>query len=126
GTSDEGQPQQPQSRAAGQHRRSPGQAAVALRRRACRHRPDRVSRSPWPRRRFARRSLCWRGVVDAVAAILRHAAAGPHPLAAKIREGELEATALSELADAMVRLERAVARLEAAAAREPRNNADEQ
>ena len=33
---------------------------------------------------------------------------------------------MSELAEAIARLERAVARLEAAAGREPRNNADEQ
>ena len=65
-----GQPQQPESRAAGQHRRPPGQAAVALRRPACRHRADRVPRAARPHRRLARRPLCRRGVVDAVAAIL--------------------------------------------------------
>ena len=65
-----GQPQQPEPRSAGQHRRQPGQAVVAVRRHACRNRADRVSRAARAHRRQPRRSLCRRGVVDAVAAIL--------------------------------------------------------
>ena len=79
-----------QSRAARLDRRQQGQVVVALRRHACRHRADRVPRSARPHGQFARRSLCRRGVVDAVAAILPgHAAPGLYPLPAEIRAGAL-------------------------------------
>src|ERR1700730_3029145 len=90
-----GQPQQPEPRAARQHRRQPGQAVVALWRHARRHRADRVSRAARSQRRLARRSLRGRSLVDAMAAILpRHAAAGLHPLAAKVRARALKALPL--------------------------------
>ena len=76
----------------GQHRRQPGQAVVADRRAACRHGADRVSRAARARGRQPRRSLCRRGVVDAMAAILPgQAAPRLHPLAAEIRAGALSA-----------------------------------
>src|SRR5207302_6932984 len=109
------QPPQPQSRAAGQHRRQSGEASVALWRHACRDGADRLSRAARACRRFARRPLCRRGVVDAMAAILPgDAAPGLYPLAAEIRAGALGRD-VSELDDAIARLEAAVARLEAAA-----------
>ena len=59
-----GQPPQRQSRAAGQHRRQPGQAVVAHRRPVCRDGADLVYRAARPRRRFSRGDLyvgevCW-------------------------------------------------------------------
>ena len=65
-----GQPRHPQSRAAGQHRRPPGQADGALRRHARRDRARQVPGAARSRRRFARRHLCRRGVVDRLAADL--------------------------------------------------------
>src|SRR5437899_11793236 len=86
-----GQPQQPEPRPPGQHRRQPGQAVVALWRYARRHRADCFLGSTWAERRLARRSLRRRGVVDPVAAILsRHAAAGLYSLAAEVRASALK------------------------------------
>src|SRR6266436_4031641 len=93
-----GQPQQPQPRPAGQHRRQPGQAVVALRRHACRHGADLIPRPTWAQRRFPRRPLRRRGIVDPMAAILsRHAAAGVHSFIAEIRAGALREDLMAEI-----------------------------
>ena len=54
-----------------------GQAAVAVRRHACRHGADRVPGAARAHRRQPRRPLCRRGVVDPVAAILSRTSRGP-------------------------------------------------
>ena len=67
GPVDGGQPEQPESRTPGQHRRQPGQAVEPVRRPACEPGADRVHRPARHVRRFARRPLCRRGLLDAVA-----------------------------------------------------------
>ncbi len=63
-----------------------GNLLAAFRRPVRRHEGDLVPRAARDDRRFARRPLCRRGVVDAVAAILPgHAAARLHPFVAEIR-----------------------------------------
>src|ERR1700751_764866 len=93
-----GQPQQPDPRTPGQHRRPPGQAVIALWRAPRRHGADRLSRPAWALGRLARRPLCRRGVVDPVAAILPgHAATGVYSLAAEIRARALRETPMAEI-----------------------------
>src|SRR6202011_6010770 len=67
------------------------EAAVADRRPACRDGGDLVYRAARPRRRFARRPLCRRGVLDLVAGAL------PGPAASRQSAGlaEIRAAALS-------------------------------
>ena len=80
----------PNLRAAGQHRRQPGQAVGAVRRPACRPGADRVHRAARPCRRFARRPLCRRGLLDVVAGRLPgRAEAGESALLPQIRESPL-------------------------------------
>ena len=86
---DGGQPEEPESRAAGQHRRPPGQAADAVRRSACGPGADRVHRPARHVRRLARRSLCRRGLLDVVAGGLPGRAEAGAIALCEIRKGAL-------------------------------------
>ena len=100
-----GQPPQRQSRAAGQHRRQPGQAVVAHRRPVCRDGADLVYRAARPRRRFARRPLCRRGVLDLVAGALPGPAApGQSARLAEIRADALAVSACGTRSDVTPRV----------------------
>ena len=66
------------------------QAIVAHRRAACRNNADRVFGAAWAFGRFARRPLCRRSLMDAMAAILSgQTAPRLHPFVAEIRAGAL-------------------------------------